>query len=46
MEDLESPAKPKDMSLEDLVKELKSHYEPVTLVIGERFNFNRRCQQQ
>ncbi len=33
-------------SLEDLVKALKSHYEPVTLVIAERFNFHRRCQQQ
>ncbi len=28
------------------MKALKSHYEPVTLVIAERFNIHRRCQQQ
>ena len=45
LKDLVSPAKPKDLSLEDLVKALKSHYVPVTLVIAERFHFHRRCQQ-
>ena len=36
---------PKDKSLDDLIKVLKSHFEPKSLVIAERFIFYRKSQQ-
>ena len=45
LRDLVSPDNPKDKDLTELVSVLKQHYEPVPLVIAERFNFHRRCQQ-
>jgi len=46
LRDLVSPDNLKDKTLEQLAAVLKQHYEPVTLVIAERFNFHRRYQQQ
>ncbi len=44
--DLVSPESPMDKTLVEIVAALKQHYEPVTLVIAERFNFHHRSQQQ
>ena len=43
--DLVSPDNSKDNSLDQLVEVLKQHYNPVKLVIAERFTFHRHCQQ-
>ena len=40
-----SPALPKDKTFDELVTELKSHFEPKKVVIVERFNYYRRNQQ-
>ena len=42
---LVAPLSPKEQSLKDLAKLLKSHFEPKPLVIAERFAFHR-CYQQ
>ena len=39
-----SPNRPQDQSFEDLKRELKGHFAPKPLVIGERFNFHKRNQ--
>ncbi len=43
---LVSPAKPKDLSYEDIVAKVKKHFHPIRSVIVERFNFNSRCQEE
>ena len=45
LRDLVLPDDPKDKTFDELVAVLKQHYEPVPLVIAERFNFHRRYQQ-
>ncbi len=45
LRDLFSPENPRDKTILELAAVLKQHYEPVPLVIAERFNFHRRCQQ-
>lgn len=45
LESLLAPAKPKDKTYDELVTALKGHYEPKPLVIAERFQFYKRCQQ-
>ena len=42
---LVAPTTPKEKSLRELTKLLKSHFEPRPLVIAERFAFHRRNQQ-
>ena len=39
-----SPNRPQDQSFEDLKRELKGHFAPKPLVIGERFHFHKRNQ--
>ena len=39
-----APATPKDKSYEQLIETLKSHYQPKSLVIAERFRFYKRSQ--
>ena len=41
LRDLLAPANPMRVSFADISAMLKSHYEPETLVIGERFHFHR-----
>ncbi len=45
LRDLVSPESPRDKTILELAVVLKQHYEPVPLVIAERFNFHRCCQQ-
>ena len=44
LRNLLAPALPKDKTFDDIVEELKKHYQPKRLVIAERFYFHRRCQ--
>ena len=44
LRNLLAPAELKDQTLETLTTTLKRHYEPKSLVIAERFYFNRRNQ--
>ena len=44
LKDAVAPEKPKDKSLEDLVKVLKTHFDPKPIVIAERFHFHKRVQ--
>ena len=39
-----APATPKDKNYEQLIETLKSHYQPKSLVIAERFRFYKRSQ--
>ena len=41
---LVAPEAPRNKTLNELEKVLKSHYEPVPLIIAERFQFHRRNQ--
>ncbi len=41
-----APALPKDKSLAQLKEILKSHFEPTTIVIAERYYFHRRNQAE
>ena len=45
LRNLDSPALPKDKSLDDLTQELRNHIEPKKVVIVERFNFYHHEQQ-
>ena len=44
LQNLVTPATPKDESFDDLTTFLKTHFEPKKLVIAERFNLYRRNQ--
>ena len=44
LRDLIAPAKPKEKSLAELTKTLRTHFEPRPLIIAERFHFNQRNQ--
>ena len=44
LRDLVAPAKPKDKSLAELTKTLRTHFEPRPLIIAERFHFNQHNQ--
>ena len=41
---LVSPQLPKDKSFDELVTQLKKHYDPKPIIIAERFHFYRRNQ--
>ena len=43
---LTAPKAPKEKSLKDLKTILKSHFEPVPIVIAERYRFHRRQQAE
>ena len=40
--DYYSPGKPRDQSLDDLIKTMEDHFEPVPIIIAERFQFYKR----
>ena len=44
LRDLVAPAKPKEKTLAELTKTLRTHFEPRPLIIAERFYFNQRNQ--
>ena len=44
LRDLVAPTKPKEKSLAELTKTLRTHFEPRPLIIAERFHFNQ-CNQ-
>ena len=44
LSNLLSPAKPKDSTLEDIIRRLKDHYDPAPLEITESFHFGMRNQ--
>ena len=44
LRNLISPSLPKDKSFDEIVEDLKKHYEPKPIVIMERFYFHRRNQ--
>ena len=43
--DYYSPGKPRDESLDDLIKTMEDHFEPVPIIIAERFQFYKRDQK-
>ena len=43
--DLVAPAKPTDMSYEDIVMKVQEHYDPLPAVTMQRFKFNSRSRQ-
>jgi len=42
---LAAPKAPKELKYDEVVKMLKSHYEPPPLVIAERYRFHQRSQE-
>ena len=44
LRDLLAPIKPKEKSFDELVSELKKHFQPKKIVIAEQFHFHRRNQ--
>uniref|UniRef100_A0A6M2D1X0 Putative tick transposon n=1 Tax=Rhipicephalus microplus TaxID=6941 RepID=A0A6M2D1X0_RHIMP len=45
LKNLLAPAKPEEKEYAQLIQALKKHYAPEPMVIAERFQFNRRIQQ-
>ena len=45
LSDYYSPGKPRDQSLDDLIKTMKDHFEPVPIIIAECFQFYKRDQK-
>ena len=45
LSDYYSPGKPRDQSLDDLIKTMEDHFEPVPIIIAERFQFYKRDQK-
>ena len=45
LNDIVAPAKPSELTFEEVVEHLNKHYDPKPLVIAERFNFHKRNQQ-
>ena len=44
LRNLMAPTLPQDVTFDDLIKILKSHFEPQPVIIAERFRFHRRTQ--
>ena len=45
LSDYYSPGKPRDQSLDDLIKTMEDYFEPVPIIIAERFQFYKRDQK-
>ena len=45
LSDYYSPGKPRDQSLEDLIKTMEDHFEPAPIIIAELFQFYKRDQK-
>ena len=45
LSDYYSPGKPQDQSLDDLIKTMENHFEPVSIIIAERFQLYK-CDQK
>ena len=46
LKNLVRPRQPQELTLEDIIKELKDNYEPKKIVIAERFRFYKRPQKE
>jgi len=44
LKSLVAPANPRDKTFEELIVQLKTHFEPKPVIIAERFHFYRRSQ--
>ena len=44
MHNLTAPKNPKNMSYVDIVAKIRAQFEPKTLIIAQRYHFNRRDQ--